>query len=217
MRDEKLNDNNFVGMFFHLNKFKYNLDAYDDDNEDPEKIQTRSNLNYADRQNKLSYCGSCEMLRPPRSFHCSTCGCCVEVHDHHCPWVGSCVGQRNIRYFIGFLFWTSIHAFVVFSICVTSFISYGWRSQEMNDTIYGVVTKANMFYTALIGVTLFLFSLFQLFNLGIKNKASNEDIRSRWNGSACNESQVEIFKDNCSLLDKIKFIFYSEQTESKLE
>ena len=56
MRDEKLNDNNFVGMFFHINKFKYNLDAYDDDNEDPEKIQTRSNLNYADRQNKLSYC-----------------------------------------------------------------------------------------------------------------------------------------------------------------
>ena len=38
MRDEKVADNNFVKMYYHLNKFKYNIDAYDDDDEDPDKI-----------------------------------------------------------------------------------------------------------------------------------------------------------------------------------
>ena len=185
MRDEKVSNDDFAGMFFHINKFKYNLDAYDD-NEDPEKINIRTNLNYKDRQNKLSYCGSCDMLRPPRAFHCSTCGCCVEVHDHHCPWVGTCVGRRNVRFFIGFIFWTSIHAFVVFAICFQIFFTFGWKSPEMNDTVYGIVTKAIMFYTALIGCTLFMFSCFQTFHLGTKNVASNEDIRSRWNGSISN-------------------------------
>jgi len=53
--------------------------------------------------------------------------------------------------------------------------------------------------------------------LGIKNTASNEDIRSRWNGSACNEQTSRIFRDDCSVFDKIKHIFWSELPESKLD
>jgi hypothetical protein len=162
MREEKVPNNNTAAMYYHLNKFKYNLDAYTED-EDPEKIQVRMNLSHVDRQNKMSYCGSCDILRPPRSFHCSSCGCCVEVHDHHCPWVGTCVGHRNIRFFIGFIFWTSIHAFIVFSICAYSCFSYGINSSFINDTLSGVATKGIMVYTGIIGSVLFVFSIFQLF------------------------------------------------------
>lgn len=69
----------------------------------------------------LSYCTTCKIVRPPRAFHCSDCGVCVEVQDHHCPWMGTCIGKRNISYFIIFLLSTSLHAFVGLVLTFTSF------------------------------------------------------------------------------------------------
>jgi len=71
------------------------------------------------RKLPLSYCNTCKILRPPRSFHCSDCEACIEVHDHHCPWVGTCVGRRNVRYFVLFLFYTALHGFFTAIICLS--------------------------------------------------------------------------------------------------
>ena len=65
----------------------------------------------------LSFCKTCQIIRPPRSFHCGSCGVCIEVHDHHCPWVGTCVGRRNTRFFVAFLFWTGIHGLITAILC----------------------------------------------------------------------------------------------------
>ena len=105
----------------------------------------------------MSYCSSCKILRPPRSFHCSTCGVCVEVHDHHCPWVGTCVGHRNVRYFIGFLLFTSLHAFVTFLICITCFLINGG---EMQDDLIGIICKGVAVYSGVIALSLFLFGVY---------------------------------------------------------
>ena len=74
----------------------------------------------------LPYCKTCNIIRPPRSYHCRCCGVCVEVHDHHCPWMGTCIGKRNIRYFVLFLFQTSIHAMIgaILCVCHIIFIDY---------------------------------------------------------------------------------------------
>lgn len=58
----------------------------------------------------VNVCRTCHIVKPPRSFHCSACKACIEVHDHHCPWVGSCVGKRNHRYFFLFNLFTAVHA-----------------------------------------------------------------------------------------------------------
>jgi len=51
-----------------------------------------------------SYCRKCKSLRPRRAHHCSSCHRCVLLKDHHCWFIGQCVGQLNMRYFVGFLF-----------------------------------------------------------------------------------------------------------------
>ena len=73
----------------------------------------------------LSYCTTCQIVRPPRSFHCSDCGFCIEVHDHHCPWMGTCIGLRNIKYFVCFLSYTSLHALIT---CIINSIFFGVKT-----------------------------------------------------------------------------------------
>jgi palmitoyltransferase ZDHHC9/14/18 len=70
------------------------------------------------RLTKMKYCDSCDIYRPPRTIHCSDCGCCIERLDHHCPWLGTCIGKRNYKYFIAFLW--SLVFLTVFSISFSS-------------------------------------------------------------------------------------------------
>ena len=65
----------------------------------------------------VSRCRTCNTFKPPRSFHCTDCDACIEVHDHHCPWVGTCVGKRNHKYFLTFAITTTLHALQTAVIC----------------------------------------------------------------------------------------------------
>lgn len=93
-----------VQQFYSQKKFKLNSE------------QDSFKLPENERMNRIVYCRTCDILRPPRSFHCSTCGVCIEIQDHHCPFVGTCIAYRNVRYFIGFLFFTSTHSLITFAI-----------------------------------------------------------------------------------------------------
>lgn len=118
---EKLKLNNPVDKYYNLNKFKYLPANESADRAGRGNMFEHGFIEPRKRHNKMSYCHTCQHLRPPRSFHCSQCGVCVEVHDHHCPWVGTCIGYRNVKYFIAFLFWTGLHALITCCICIMIF------------------------------------------------------------------------------------------------
>jgi hypothetical protein len=136
-----------VDRFYHLKKFKYLPQIFDPDiNNGQGYVESKK------KQNKLSYCNTCQFLRPPRSFHCSQCGVCIEVHDHHCPWVGTCIGYRNLSVFIAFLFWTAMHAIVTLTICCVAFDIAA--DQIEKDLVYSVVCKVLVAYTGMVTICL---------------------------------------------------------------
>ncbi|CAN1761112.1 Probable protein S-acyltransferase 17, partial [Linum perenne] len=67
---------------------------------------------------KEKECSTCKIPKPARSKHCSICNRCVARFDHHCGWMNNCIGERNTRYFLGFLLWH-------FLLCVYGSVAIG--------------------------------------------------------------------------------------------
>lgn len=74
------------------------------------KYRTIVELAESDGFDPVVFCSSCLVRRPIRSKHCSVCDRCVARFDHHCPWVGNCIGEKNHKYFVGYLLFLSILA-----------------------------------------------------------------------------------------------------------
>ena len=71
---------------------------------------------------KYRYCSTCLIMRPPKASHCQHCDQCVKGFDHHCYWMGNCIGVRNLRSFVGFLFFTTLHAVLLAIYCVVALV-----------------------------------------------------------------------------------------------
>ncbi|KAJ2720067.1 palmitoyltransferase for Vac8p [Coemansia sp. Benny D115] len=65
------------------------------------------------------YCLKCQVPKPDRAHHCSTCGVCVLKMDHHCPWLNNCVGFHTHKPFLLFLLYTTLY-------CAVTFVSAGY-------------------------------------------------------------------------------------------
>ncbi|KAI9229974.1 MAG: DHHC palmitoyltransferase-domain-containing protein [Piptocephalis tieghemiana] len=95
----------------------YSSPPQDSSSPPPRDIKVRGQLI------QVKYCDTCEIYRPPRASHCRTCDNCVEDHDHHCLWLNNCVGKRNYRFFISFIFSTSILALYIMGFALYRVIS----------------------------------------------------------------------------------------------
>mmetsp|Transcript_32708 Transcript_32708/g.43148 ORF Transcript_32708/g.43148 Transcript_32708/m.43148 type:complete len:243 (+) Transcript_32708:153-881(+) len=148
-----------VEAFFSLEKFKvYNP------TEAPADL-SRSEVDL------LAECSTCKIVRTPRSFHCSSCGFCVEVHDHHCPWMGTCIGLRNLKAFICFLGFTSMHALFTSCLALAFFFreTYGNVDDLMNKDTRSTVSLVYLHLANLIcGMyALLIFFMLLCFALGM--------------------------------------------------
>lgn len=65
----------------------------------------------------IRYCEECQLMKPPRAHHCSTCNQCTLRMDHHCPFTAGCVGQANYRYF--FLFISATVGATIYAMVLT--------------------------------------------------------------------------------------------------
>ncbi|XP_011497280.1 PREDICTED: probable palmitoyltransferase ZDHHC24, partial [Ceratosolen solmsi marchali] len=64
--------------------------------------------NKGDIKEGWRFCRICELIGPPRSWHCDICNICIVKRDHHCIFTACCVGHCNQRYFLMFIFYLFI-------------------------------------------------------------------------------------------------------------
>ena len=105
-------------------------------------------------------CPTCHIIKTPRVFHCNICDCCISVHDHHCPWIGACIGQRNHKFFFGYVFVTwvlSIFALVLNCIIINN--SKGIEFSFSNSNFKSLYFAPLLFIIVLGILTILLTSL----------------------------------------------------------
>ena len=187
---------------------------------------THSSAAIEKQMEMLSYCNTCQIMRPPRAYHCSICGVCVEVHDHHCPWMGTCIGKRNTRYFILFLLYTGIHSLVTFIICLIYFFSDNFATLQATmdmattradgteitgiDKFTSTATLGIMIYTAVVALMLLGFAA-SMNALVMANVTTNENIRKRWNAKG-NQNSVQV-----SRKEKFRYFYWDKLEESRIQ
>eukprot|EP00916_Digyalum_oweni_P008531 GHVL01014292.1.p1 GENE.GHVL01014292.1~~GHVL01014292.1.p1 ORF type:complete len:317 (-),score=35.49 GHVL01014292.1:166-1116(-) len=121
------------------------------------------------------WCSTCEVIRPPRASHCCYCNTCVIRFDHHCPFVNNCIGQRNYRYFCGFLLCVGILGLSVISgllIWATSDVSGDFPKAILGFVVVLAVITAIL---CALSVVLFLYHL----HLAKKGLTTKEHLRSK--------------------------------------
>lgn len=109
---------------------------------------------------KIKFCNSCFIFRPPRATHCYDCNMCVERFDHHCPWIGNCVGKRNYKYFYMYLVFLAL-LLVFLLIQLALFFAVVHIRKQMAafviNIILTILTLLSIFFVyALLGFHTFL-------------------------------------------------------------
>lgn len=105
-----------------------------------------------------------------------------------------------------------MHALVTGIICS----SYLLLTERDTDDPQVTIVKSVGIYGGIISVSLFWFAGYQMCYLGVKNIATNEEIRVRWNAHGRNQKYVEIYKNESSNYEKFKHHVFGELPESRL-
>ncbi|XP_063058413.1 palmitoyltransferase ZDHHC20-A [Engraulis encrasicolus] len=135
----------------------------------------------------IRYCDHCQVIKPDRCHHCSTCDQCVLKMDHHCPWVNNCVGFSNYKFFVLFLGYSMIYCLFIAATVLQYFIKF-WtlcrrRAAENcpQNQLPDTHAKFHVLFLFFVA-TMFFISILSLFSyhlwLVAKNRTTIEAFRA---------------------------------------
>ncbi|KAH7938109.1 hypothetical protein HPB49_020032 [Dermacentor silvarum] len=82
------------------------------------------------------YCAPCQLLKPDRCHHCSTCRRCIMKMDHHCPWFNNCICFSTYKFFL--LALAYVVALCLYSVTTLAAHLVEWWSDPSPLTPYGL-------------------------------------------------------------------------------
>jgi len=134
---------------------------------------------------KQKFCATCNIFRPPRSKHCSSCDNCVLRFDHHCAWLGNCIGLHNYRYFVFLIYCSTV--FLIECIYVVdrivrnvSLSTYGPDAGTIEWCLTLVQTPnlvGFLMYCIVLVVAVLLLSIYHTV-IVLQNLTTNEHVRN---------------------------------------
>ncbi|BGP27810.1 palmitoyltransferase PFA3 [Rhodotorula toruloides] len=121
----------------------------------------------------VRFCRKCNIPKPDRAHHCSSCGRCVLKMDHHCPWLGGgCVGWANYKFFLLALWYTGIlgiYSSVVLFHELVAFVGEHDDGFELAPISWALAALLGVIF----GVAVGCFGLYHLY-LACKNRTTIE-------------------------------------------
>lgn len=141
----------------------------------------------------ITWCGFCNLQRPPRTGHCYVCNSCIGVRDHHCVWIDNCIGANNHRPFlvsmILFIFCGIYGSHLTLTTVCTPEIYYNWILWP-NDCrfLYSDFQTSISFVTAcyvIASTSIILLAFVQQILFISQNVTSQELHRATMNGKSC--------------------------------
>lgn len=118
---------------------------------DPGQVPTFWGFHFGDHESKRKrYWLMCNVFKPERWHHCSTCNRCVLNMDHHCPWVNNCIGFWNRKQFVLLLVYVLIACYM--SAPILTYDLYYRLPDE-----YRRFTRETKSYTGFVSLALILF------------------------------------------------------------
>uniref|UniRef100_A0AAY3ZYP9 Palmitoyltransferase n=1 Tax=Denticeps clupeoides TaxID=299321 RepID=A0AAY3ZYP9_9TELE len=123
----------------------------------------------------IRYCDHCQLIKPDRCHHCSSCDQCVLKMDHHCPWVNNCVGFSNYKFFVLFLGYSSLYCLFITATVLQYFIKF-WTNQ-LPDTHAKFHVLFLFFVASMFFISVMSLFIYHLWLVG-KNRTTIEAFRS---------------------------------------
>ncbi|ROL54229.1 Palmitoyltransferase ZDHHC2 [Anabarilius grahami] len=123
----------------------------------------------------IRYCDRCQLIKPDRCHHCSTCDKCVLKMDHHCPWVNNCVGFSNYKFFVLFLAYSMLYCVYISATVLQYFIKF-WTN-HLPDTHAKFHVLFLFFVAAMFFISILSLFTYHLWLVG-KNRTTIEAFRA---------------------------------------
>mmetsp|Transcript_33183 Transcript_33183/g.71526 ORF Transcript_33183/g.71526 Transcript_33183/m.71526 type:complete len:282 (+) Transcript_33183:18-863(+) len=135
----------------------------------------------------VRYNETCNFYQPPRAHHCSVLNDCIERFDHYCPWVGTTIGKRNYRFYLVFVFSSSLLCIFTFA-CSACLVKA--RADQPDVGVMEAMRKepAAMFMMAYVFIGFWFvggLSGFHIYLLS-KNQTTYENIRYSYDSAYSN-------------------------------